>query len=144
MPTPIVITDAIAITREELEISYVRASGSGGQNVNKVSTAAQLRFDLQGSPSLSAGVKARAARIAGSRLTKGGEIVMSASRHRTQALNEQDVIDRLIDLLQRAAVPPKKRVRTRPTLASKRRRVDAKVKRGAVKKLRSQKPSASD
>jgi ribosome-associated protein len=137
MPGSIVITDALALDADEIAITFIRASGPGGQNVNKVSSAAQLRFDLRGSPSLPEPVKARAARLAGSRLTQAGEIVITADRHRTQALNRDDAVARLVALLAGAAVPPKPRRKTRPTLASKARRLDSKVKRGGVKKLRS-------
>jgi len=118
----------------------MRASGPGGQNVNKVATAAQLRFDLRSSPSLTEAVKVRAARLAGSRLTQAGEIVITADRHRTQALNRYDAVARPIELFAEAAVPPKPRRKTRPTLGSKLRRLEGKVKRGNVKRLRSGRP----
>lgn len=119
----------------------MRSPGPGGQNVNKLATAAQLRFDLRGSPSLPAPVKARAVRLAGSRLTTDGVIVISATRHRTQALNRDDAIGRLVALLREAATPPKPRRATRPTLGSKRRRLEAKTRRSGIKKLRSGKPA---
>jgi ribosome-associated protein len=134
------ITASLSLDPGELTISFIRASGPGGQNVNKVSTAAQLRFDLDGSPSLPEPVKTRARRVAGSRLTTEGQIVISADRFRTQALNRDDAIDRLLELLREAATPPKPRRATRPTLASKARRLESKSKRGGVKKLRSAKP----
>jgi ribosome-associated protein len=134
------ITPSISIDPSELTISFIRASGPGGQNVNKVSSAAQLRFDLSGSPSLSASVKSRAARLAGSRLTTEGEIVITADRHRTQGLNRDDAIARLVELLREASVPPKPRRATRPTLASKQRRLEKKTQRGGVKRLRTGKP----
>jgi ribosome-associated protein len=105
-----------------------------------VSSAAQLRFHLTGSPSLSASVKSRAARLAGSRLTTEGEIVITADQHRTQALNRDDAVGRLVSLLAAAAVPPKPRRATRPTLASKQRRLDKKTQRSGVKRLRTGKP----
>ena len=141
MADPLRITPSLLLDPSELTISFIRASGPGGQNVNKVSTAAQLRFDLEGSPSLAGPVKARAGRLAGSRLTTEGIIVITADRHRTQALNRDDAITRLVELLREAAIPPKPRRATRPTLASKQRRVETKVKRGGVKKLRTGKPS---
>lgn len=137
MTATILITDTLAIDAGEVAITFIRASGPGGQNVNKVSSAAQLRFDLRGSPSLPDAVKVRAARLAGSRLTTTGEIVVTADRHRTQALNRDDAITRLVALLSEAAVPPKPRRKTRPTLGSKVRRLDTKTKRGSVKRLRS-------
>jgi ribosome-associated protein len=135
------ITATLSLDPGELVIGFIRSSGPGGQNVNKVSTAAQLRFDLRGSPSLPEGLKTRAARLAGSRLTTEGVIVISADRYRTQALNRDDAIERLLELLKQAAVPPKPRRATRPTLASKQRRLEAKTQRSGVKKLRTGKPS---
>ena len=135
------VTANLSIDADELEISFIRSSGPGGQNVNKVSTAAQLRFDLEGSPSLAGPVKARAAKLAGARLTQAGEIVITANRFRTQAMNRDDAVARLVELLSAAAIPPKARRATRPTLASKTRRLETKVQRGGIKRLRSQKPS---
>ena len=134
------ITPTLALNPDELDISYIRASGPGGQNVNKVSSAAQLRFDLLGSPSLSGAVKARAAKLAGSRLTLDGVIVITAQEHRTQNLNREAAIARLLELLAKAATPPKPRRATRPTLGSKVRRLDAKTRRGGIKSLRGEKP----
>lgn len=105
--------------------------------MNKVSSAVQLRFDLRGSPSLPEAVKARAVPLAGTRLTTEGVIVITADRHRTQALNREDAIGRLVELLREAATPPKPRRATRPTLASKERRLKGKSERSGVKKLRS-------
>jgi ribosome-associated protein len=133
----ITITPTLSLDAAEVAITYIRASGPGGQNVNKVASAAQLRFDLMGSPSLPGPVKARAAGLAGSRLTQAGEIVITADRHRTQSLNRDDAIARLVELLAAAAVPPKPRRKTRPTLGSKLRRLEGKLKRGGVKRLRS-------
>ena len=138
---PLAITSSLSLDPGELTISFIRASGPGGQNVNKVSTAVQLRFDLMGSPSLPAPVKSRARALAGTRLTTEGEIVITADRFRTQALNRDDAVERLLELLRQAAIPPKPRRKTRPTLASKTRRLESKSKRGGVKKLRSQRPS---
>jgi ribosome-associated protein len=140
IPDLVRITATVALDPAEIAISFIRSSGPGGQNVNKVSTAAQLRFDLRNSPSLPDPLKARAARLAGSRLTTGGEIVLTADRHRTQAMNRDDAIARLVELLAEAAVPPKPRRKTRPTLGSKLKRLEGKVKRSSVKRLRSAKP----
>ena len=140
MPDRIAITGSIGLDPGELEIGFIRSSGPGGQNVNKVSTAAQLRFDLRHSPSLPEALKVRAAALAGSRLTQDGEIVITAGRFRTQPLNREDAIARLVDLLREAAVPPKPRRPTRPTLGSKVRRLETKTQRGGLKRLRSQKP----
>jgi len=135
--TMIAITDRIAIDPDEIEVTFVRAAGPGGQNVNKVSSAVQLRFDIRHSPSLPDYVRAKAERLAGSRLTKDGVIVIQAMRHRTQELNRADATERLVELLREASVRQAFRVKTKPSKAAKRRRVDTKTKRGAVKKLRS-------
>jgi len=140
MNDPIRITNTIWLPQAELDISFIRSPGPGGQNVNKVATAAQLRFDLMGSPSLPAGLKQRAGKLAGSRLTNTGEIVFTASKFRTQTQNREDALSRLVDLLQQAANPPKRRIPTKPTLASKRRRLDAKGKRSHIKRTRSTRP----
>ncbi len=134
------ITDRIAIDPREIEESFVRGSGPGGQNVNKVATAVQLRFDLAGSPSLPEEVRARARRLAGKRLTKAGEIVITAARFRTQERNRDDALARLTDLLRRAATPPAPRKPTATPAGSKKRRLADKARRGALKKLRSVKP----
>jgi len=140
MAEPIEITGTIALDPAEIEFSFVRSSGPGGQNVNKVSTAVQIRFDLKQSPSLPAGLKTRAAVLAGSRLTNDGVIVLTASSFRSQLQNRQDAVARLVALLQQAAIPPKHRRKTRPSLSAKRKRVDAKTRRGAIKSLRRTKP----
>jgi len=140
MADPLSITASLSLDPAEIEISYIRASGPGGQNVNKVSSAAQLRFDLRRSPSLPDALAVRAAKLAGSRLTLDGVIVITADRHRTQNQNREDAIDRLLQLLREAAVPPKPRRATKPTLASKTRRLEGKTQRSSVKKLRSGRP----
>jgi ribosome-associated protein len=135
------INARIAIEDREVDESFVRASGPGGQNVNKLSTAVQLRFDVRGSPSLPGDVKARLERLAGTRLTRDGVLVIIAQRHRTQARNRQDGLDRLIDLIRRAAVAPTPRRPTKPTRASRERRIESKKRRAGIKHLRRARPS---
>ena len=132
------ITDAIALDESEIEESFVRSSGPGGQNVNKVSSAVQLRFDARRSRSLPDDVAVRLMRLAGARLTQDGVIVISAQRHRDQARNRADALQRLVELIEAAVPPPVKRHATRPTRASKERRLDAKSKRSGVKAMRGQ------
>ena len=134
------ITPTIAIDERELEERFIRASGPGGQNVNKLSTAVQLRFDVRRSPSLPNDVSVRLQRLAGKRLTHDGVLVITARSHRTQERNREDARARLIDLIRSAAVAPKPRRATKPTKAAKRKRVDAKTKRGAIKRLRRARP----
>ena len=134
------VTDKLSLRDDELAFEFVRASGPGGQNVNKVATAVQLRFDAAGSTSLPGEVKERLLRLAGRRATDEGVIVIDARRFRTQERNRQDAVDRLVKLVARAAEKPKPRRRTRPTAASRRRRVDDKKRRGALKQQRGRKP----
>jgi ribosome-associated protein len=129
------VTRDIVIDESDIDISFVRASGPGGQNVNKLSTAAQLRFDV-GRLTLAADTLARLQTLAGQRMTKDGVIVIHAQRFRTQERNRADAIDRLLDLLRTAAVRPKPRRATRPTLGSKMRRLDGKKRRSDVKAKR--------
>ncbi len=124
------------VREEELEFRFFRAGGPGGQNVNKVETAVQLRFDAAGSPSLSDEVRERLIKLAGSRATKDGLVLITAQRFRTQELNRADAIERLYALIERAKHVPKTRRPTRPTKASKERRLAGKAVRSGVKKAR--------
>jgi ribosome-associated protein len=130
------VTPSIALDEAEISESFVRASGPGGQNVNKVSTAVELRFDAMRSPALSDAVFHRLKTLAGRRMTQDGVIVIDAQRFRSRELNRVDALERLVTLIREASVAPKPRRPTRPTLSSKLRRVDGKTRRGAVKKLR--------
>jgi len=130
------ITPRISIDEGEIQEDFIRASGPGGQNVNKLSSAVQVRFDARLSPNLPQAVRDRLERVAGRRVTKDGVIVITAQRHRTQDRNRQDARERLVDLIWQAAEPPAIRRATRPTLASKRRRLDTKARRASVKDQR--------
>jgi len=133
---PLEITPALVIDDSEIEERFVRASGPGGQNVNKVATAVQLRFDVDGSPSLTGEVRQRLRALAGSRMTDEGILVIDAREHRTQSQNREEARGRLADLIRRALVRPKRRRKTRPTAASKERRLDFKKRRGQTKSAR--------
>ncbi|MFO7541619.1 MAG: alternative ribosome rescue aminoacyl-tRNA hydrolase ArfB [Thiobacillus sp.] len=130
----------IALDEREIQEDFVRASGPGGQNVNKVSTAVQLRFDVARSPSLPDPVRARLIALAGRRLTQDGVLILLAERYRSQRRNRDDALERLIELIREACEVDKPRRPTRPTLASGKRRLDSKQRRGEIKKLRTAKP----
>lgn len=130
------VTRHIIIDEREIQEEFVRSSGPGGQNVNKVATAVKLRFDVANSPSLPEDVKGRLMRLAGKRINKEGILVIDARRFRTQEQNRRDAMERFADLLRRAASKPKKRIKTKPTAASRKRRLEEKVKRGQTKQTR--------
>ena len=141
MPASIRVTPMIEIDEDELVESFVRASGPGGQNVNKVASAVELRFNVDTTENLSPAVKSRLRQIAGRRLNQEGWIVLKAERYRSQERNREDARNRLVAMIAEAAVPPRPRIKTRPTLAAKKRRLESKNRRGDIKKLRSGKPT---
>ena len=130
------VTEEISIADDEIHLDYVRASGPGGQKVNKTSTAVQLRFDVRNSPSLSDVVRDRLIQIGGKRVTDDGVLIIEASRFRSQEENRQDAISRFVELVRDAAQPPKERKETRPTTSSKWKRLQEKKKRSEKKRLR--------
>jgi ribosome-associated protein len=131
------VNDRIALADEEVSLRFVRASGPGGQHVNKTSTAVELRFDVRGSPSLPDGVKARLEALAGSRMTLEGVLVLVAQEYRSQELNRQAALERLLELIRRAASPPPPpRKKTKPSRAARQKRMDAKTRRGGIKAMR--------
>jgi ribosome-associated protein len=136
------VTDTIALDDSEVVEAFVRASGAGGQNVQKVSSAVRLRFNVRGSPNLPEPVRERLARLAGRRMTSEGVLVITAQRHRTQQRNRDDALERLLALIREAAAPPPpKRRATRPTLASRERRLQGKAQRAGVKRSRGPVPT---
>jgi ribosome-associated protein len=139
--TMIRVTDTIALDEREIDERFIRSSGPGGQNVNKLATAVQLRFDVRRSPSLPNDVRNRLERLAGKRLTREGVLVITAQRHRTQDRNRSDARARLIELIQQASIRPTKRRPTRPTKAARQRRLEGKKRRSSIKDLRQSKPS---
>lgn len=137
------ITPAIAISESEVHEEFVRSSGAGGQNVNKVSTAVALRFDVANSPNLPEEVRARLSKLAGQKMTGDGVLVLKAQAFRTQERNRQDALERLVELIRLAAVPPTPRKATRPSRASQLRRLETKRRQSEAKRAR-QRPSGED
>jgi ribosome-associated protein len=131
------VTASIEIDERELEERFIRASGPGGQNVNKVSTAVELRFDVRRSAALTDDIRQRLERLAGQRLTSDGVVIIRADRFRTQERNREDARERLVELIRAATHVPRKRIKTKPTFGSKVRRLEGKSKRSTVKKMRS-------
>jgi ribosome-associated protein len=138
------VTPLLALDENELRWIFMRSSGPGGQHVNKVSTAVQLRFDVMNSPSIPDNIRARLLRMAANMINDDGIMVINARRFRSQFRNRQDALERLIDVLREATIPPKTRRRTKPTAASKRRRLQAKRRRSALKRLRRRVTSFDD
>ena len=132
------ITDQLAIDEAEIRFDYIQSSGPGGQNINKVATAVQLRFDVRRSPSLPEDVRLRLERLAGKRLSDDGILIIEARRYRTQEHNRQDAVDRLAALIRKAAEKPKLRKRTRPTAQARQKRLEEKRRRSDIKRLRRQ------
>ena len=138
------VTSRIAIDEREIEFDYVRAAGPGGQNINKVATAVQLRFDVARSPALPDDVRDRLIRLAGNRVTKDGTLIIDARRFRTQERNREDAVARLVELIRRAAEAPKARRKTKPTAAARQRRLEAKRRLSLKKRLRRLVPRVED
>lgn len=134
------VTDKVTLDERDIELQFVRASGPGGQNVNKVATAVQLRFTVDGVSGLPEDVRTRLRRLAGRRLAAHGTVVIDARRYRTQERNREDAVERLVELVRRATQKPKARKPTRPSAGARQRRLDEKKRRGSIKRLRRQKP----
>ncbi len=132
----IIVNNSIQIDERDIQFEFIRASGPGGQNVNKVASSVQLRYDVMNSSSLGLEVKQRLVKLAKNRITGNGILIIEAKRYRTQEQNRQDAINRLINLIQKTAEKPKQRIKTKPTITSKAVRVDEKKRRGEIKRTR--------
>jgi ribosome-associated protein len=137
----IVVTPSLSIDENEIQLDFIRSSGPGGQNVNKIASAVQLRFDVRGSPNLAADVKERLVNLAGSRVTEAGVLIIEAKRYRSQEQNRLDAVQRLMTLIQLALETPKERRKTRPSRSSSAARVDEKKRRGGIKRIRRVNPA---
>jgi ribosome-associated protein len=138
------VTPTIALDESEIQEEFVRAAGPGGQNVNKVATAVQLRFDVVHSPSLPEDVRTRLIRLAGKRVNEEGVLVILAKQHRTQLQNRADAVAQLIELIRKAATKPKPRHKTRPSFASKQKRLEGKRQRSEIKQIRTRRPGSDE
>ncbi|MCG8603548.1 aminoacyl-tRNA hydrolase [bacterium] len=138
------VTDGITLSENEIRLEFIRASGPGGQNVNKVATSVQLRFKVVESASLPQAVKKRLTRMAGKKMSSEGELIITAKRFRTQERNRQDAITRLVALIRKAAKPPKPRIKTKPSAAAKERRLKEKRQRSQIKQNRRSDPLSDD